>query len=392
MRIWLGLSAIALAGVLWYGIKGLLNDEKAYQDMRKLDHFASQLLQCRLSVLDLQRQTTELSIYNDLNASSSLIRTHLQRIETQATLVRSCLDQLPSQTLILKEKEQVDHLFGHYQQFWAQVPRTDQNDPFELPDLSNWQAQTQSPISHLTEELSTLSQTVEQRIERLYRQRREVNRRNHIMILIFASATGLVVQGLTAVTYKLVNKQSRLLKKLETLARTDALTGIANRRVWDEELSRAMERARRSRLLLTVVLLDLDHFKRFNDTYGHQTGDLLLRDFGHLLKTKLREGDLVARYGGEEFAMLLHGCRAERALEVINRLREWVPYDQTFSAGLTESDGYEAGTAAVDRADRAMYQAKEQGRNCSVVLMHEVLTPSPGYRPSSTPAIQKEKK
>ena len=160
---------------------------------------------------------------------------------------------------------------------------------------------------------------------------------------------------------------AQLMQKLAELARIDGLTSLPNRRAWDEELVKALHRARRTAQPCAIALLDLDYFKRYNDTHGHQAGDALLRETAQSLSAKLRAGDLIARYGGEEFALLLHGCDGENALKFFERLQGATLQDQTFSAGVAETDGKEEGTAALQRADEALYRAKAGGRNRTVL-------------------------
>jgi diguanylate cyclase (GGDEF)-like protein len=119
--------------------------------------------------------------------------------------------------------------------------------------------------------------------------------------------------------------------------------------------------------LLLLALLDLDHFKRFNDTYGHQMGDQLLKDAVAAWKSRLRRGDVLARYGGEEFVVLLPQASLDHAYEVVERLREAMPLDQSFSAGLAVWDRQEPSDALLARADAALYAAKDAGRD-QVVL------------------------
>ena len=149
----------------------------------------------------------------------------------------------------------------------------------------------------------------------------------------------------------------------EALARNDGLTGIPNRRAWDLELARELAKARRLGTRVHVALLDLDHFKRFNDTHGHQAGDRVLKEATSAWRAELRETDLFARYGGEEFAMLLLGCSAAEAVTAVERLRAVTPLGQTFSAGIAEWDGREDPGQLVHRADVALYQAKRGGRD-----------------------------
>jgi diguanylate cyclase (GGDEF)-like protein len=151
--------------------------------------------------------------------------------------------------------------------------------------------------------------------------------------------------------------------QLAALARHDGLTGIPNRRTWDGELLVAMDRARRDGVPLSVALLDLDHFKRFNDQHGHQAGDRLLKSATAAWSAMLRTTDLLCRYGGEEFSVLLPGATTDHAAEVLERLRSVTPQQQTFSAGLACWDGQEISEELVARADRALYQAKDAGRD-----------------------------
>ena len=158
-------------------------------------------------------------------------------------------------------------------------------------------------------------------------------------------------------------ERDELLARVEALARTDALTGLPNRRAWDEELRREAARASRGEHGLTVALVDLDHFKAYNDTYGHQAGDALLSDLGAAWRTMLRVTDVVARYGGEEFAVLLPDCSLEHARQLLQRMCLPMPSGQTFSAGLASWDQKESVESLVHRADGALYEAKAAGRN-----------------------------
>jgi diguanylate cyclase (GGDEF)-like protein len=152
-------------------------------------------------------------------------------------------------------------------------------------------------------------------------------------------------------------------EQLAALARDDGLTGIPNRRTWDGELPVAMDRARRDGAPLTVALIDLDHFKRFNDEHGHQAGDRMLKDATAAWSAALRSTDLLCRYGGEEFGVVMPGATAEQAAEVLERLRAVTPQAQPFSAGVACWDGQEISDELVARADRALYAAKAAGRD-----------------------------
>ncbi len=158
-------------------------------------------------------------------------------------------------------------------------------------------------------------------------------------------------------------ERGELLGRLEVAARTDDLTGLLNRRAWDEELGRELSRADRDGGALCVSILDLDKFKAYNDTNGHQAGDRFLKQIAGAWSQTLRAGDILARYGGEEFAIALPGTDLERAEQMLERLRACVPGEQTCSAGVCRWDGSESAESLTARADQALYSAKEAGRD-----------------------------
>jgi diguanylate cyclase (GGDEF)-like protein len=172
-----------------------------------------------------------------------------------------------------------------------------------------------------------------------------------LFLLVVARMAGLVRQ---------VQDQAA---RLEALAHKDGLTGVPNRRAWDLELNRELARARRTGRPVVVAMLDLDHFKRFNDKYGHQAGDQVLREAAMSWYAGMRAGDLLARYGGEEFGLLITGVPLLEAADIVDRLRGLTPYGQTFSAGVACWDGQETAEQLVARADAALYEAKNAGRN-----------------------------
>jgi diguanylate cyclase (GGDEF)-like protein len=179
----------------------------------------------------------------------------------------------------------------------------------------------------------------------------------------------LVVTRMT----QLVNQVERQAKKVRELSRTDELTGLPNRRAWEIETAREITRARRERSRLCVALLDLDHFKSYNDRNGHRAGDRLLSGAAVAWSEQLRAADVLARYGGEEFAVLLPGCGDADARDLVERLRAATPAPGTASAGIAAWDGTEPFADLLDRADAALYEAKASGRDRAILAP----TPAP---------------
>jgi diguanylate cyclase (GGDEF)-like protein len=172
--------------------------------------------------------------------------------------------------------------------------------------------------------------------------------------------------GLLATEAAIAIERADLVEQLNGLAMTDPLTGVDNRRAWDAELDRALAAAKDEHAAITVALLDFDHFKAFNDTRGHQSGDLLLKEATAAWRSLLRPGDRLARYGGEEFIVLLPACDQSQAMVVVERLRKTVPAGETCSAGIAQWNGTESADALIGRADAALYAAKAAGRDRAV--------------------------
>jgi len=192
-------------------------------------------------------------------------------------------------------------------------------------------------------------------------------------ISVFAAgAVGLALGLLlTVVAWRSLTTNASLMTQLTQLAREDGLTGVANRRTLDERLPQEMARAARQKYVLTVVMIDLDHFKRFNDRRGHAAGDALLRNAAQAWLRQLRPSDLLARYGGEEFTLVLPACDEEQAERMVERLQPLMPEKQTFSAGIATWNGLDGPAELLAAADRALLQAKRGGRNRIVISGRE---------------------
>ncbi|MFC5729414.1 MULTISPECIES: GGDEF domain-containing protein [Nocardioides] len=155
--------------------------------------------------------------------------------------------------------------------------------------------------------------------------------------------------------------------ELAALARRDGLTGLANRRTWDYELSRVCDAARKEGTTLHIAVLDMDHFKRFNDEHGHTMGDMVLRGTTQAWADLVQGRGFLARYGGEEFTVLLPDMGLTEAEALLDQMRRAVTHDQTCSIGLATWDHRETPADLVGRADGALYQAKGEGRDRIVV-------------------------
>jgi diguanylate cyclase len=171
-----------------------------------------------------------------------------------------------------------------------------------------------------------------------------------------------------------VGTEKQKSQTLSAEARTDKLTGLANRRVFDEELDRWLEAWRTTRQQpVSLVLIDVDHFKQINDRYGHATGDAALQWLARIARTEVSEAGLTARYGGEEFAVIMPGVTTEDAIDVAERLRAAVEAELfhhngqslrlTASFGLATSLADEVPKSLIHRSDEALYAAKRNGRN-----------------------------
>jgi len=178
---------------------------------------------------------------------------------------------------------------------------------------------------------------------------------------------------------RLKREVRQAMQKMAEMSTRDELTGLFNRRYFEEALTTEIARAQRYQTALTLCMMDIDHFKKVNDTYGHPAGDTAMKELALLLQRNLRQTDIACRYGGEEFAVLLPNTDRGPALELCERFRDLlcrhtvIHADKTFQ--LTLSIGITAFSEAddarlsglVDRADKALYMAKQKGRNRIVV-------------------------
>lgn len=190
-----------------------------------------------------------------------------------------------------------------------------------------------------------------------------------------ASLPTLVLYPLTIgfMNYQFAMRNHEQKKQLHQLSRTDGLTGLYNRRYWQSRALEEFERCNRHEHKSVLIMIDIDHFKNINDTFGHNTGDDAIRGLGDILQRQLRNIDITGRFGGEEFAVILTGTDLNEAKKVAERLRvavasdvigTHIPVRCTISLGVAEIDKNMLSLEDwISAADSALYQAKERGRN-----------------------------
>jgi diguanylate cyclase len=199
---------------------------------------------------------------------------------------------------------------------------------------------------------------------------------NETRALHTANEMAIVRQQVVLAEQRIERLKSEL-ELVNKLVREDQLTGALNRRGLDDALEREAARAERNGTFLCIALLDIDNFKRINDAYGHQVGDIVLVHLVAIIKETIRSNDLIGRYGGEEFIVLLPDSRLDEAVAVMGRLQRELASKQiawakqqlvvTFSAGVAARGKGENLEAFINRADHALYEAKRVGKDRVIV-------------------------
>jgi diguanylate cyclase (GGDEF)-like protein len=174
-----------------------------------------------------------------------------------------------------------------------------------------------------------------------------------------------------------VYTRARRFRSLRSLMLRDSLTGLLNHTTTLEQVESEIARMKREEKPLALAMLDLDHFKRINDTYGHVTGDRVLKTFSSMLRQRLRSSDIIGRTGGEEFTVALPGATQDQAFAIMDDLRDafahvrqehdGVEFNATFSCGISTFPKHESIATLMETADRALYKAKRTGRNRIVI-------------------------
>ncbi|MCF6199312.1 MAG: diguanylate cyclase [Hyphomicrobiaceae bacterium] len=208
----------------------------------------------------------------------------------------------------------------------------------------------------------------------------------HGVVEILSGITKAIADNNKSLTSKLQQSSQQIdvlhkdLEQARNESNTDALTGLANRKKFDSGLRSALDALEEDKAPLTLLLVDIDFFKKFNDTYGHQTGDQILRLVAHTLRKGLKGRDLPTRYGGEEFAIILPGTTSDNALIVADQIRETIAAKElikrstgenlghvTISIGIAQACEGDSPSRLIERSDKALYEAKDTGRNRCVI-------------------------
>jgi len=291
-----------------------------------------------------------------------------------------------AQSLSQDEKQELEGFLLHITETLAEIDshirgtqnhqQQAQQSTQQLDDMVQGQVEgIQNSILEV-DNLSELKQCIQARLTTIREQvksfRNDNDARQHIMEQEMTSLVSKVAK---------IESESKQLKKTLEQQREksmhDPLTGVSNRLAYEEFLHHEFSSWQRRKHALTMVVWDIDHFKKVNDTFGHQAGDKALTIVAQLLKKRLRDSDYLARYGGEEFVSLLPETSLPAALKLSNELREAIAASEfhyndqqvllTISCGLAEFHDDDTPESVFQRADAALYQAKEQGRNCCVV-------------------------
>ena len=245
-----------------------------------------------------------------------------------------------------------------------------------LQDLGAWTSEYSGNVSEYSSQLGELSHAVAKNAG-------QSQAENRVMMLLsqIMDANGSLQKRLDAAE-RTLEKQTRQIESYLTEARTDGLTGLSNRRAFDQKLEEMFKAFRNGGRSFVVVLFDIDKFKSINDNYGHQAGDQVLQQLARTLGTELQDALIVARFGGEEFAAILDGPLRTTA-EKLNTVRKSIaarrldagdtPLEVTVSVGVSEPRADIAVGPVLRRADEALYAAKNIGRNR--VYYHDGKTP-----------------
>ncbi|UPK42559.1 sensor domain-containing diguanylate cyclase [Paenibacillus pabuli] len=267
-------------------------------------------------------------------------------------------------------------LYGHVEEMYFSFRTSDQQD---IPVLLNG-------IRQIRNDESVIDCVVVVMRKRIEHEKDILNTKTKLQELY--QATHEANKELERLHEEYKVKQQALIKvndQLETMASTDLLTGLKNRRFFQDKMLESLSFFRENHCLFSLLVVDIDHFKHINDTYGHPIGDLVLGNLAGLLQSVSRSTDVVARYGGEEFVIIIADCDREQAVTIAERYRsqvasaDWGEYNITVSIGAATVSQEDTDQSLFQKADQALYASKTGGRNR---VTHAAEAASNGSKPS----------
>ena len=372
-QMWIGLFAAALMiGGVALALRAMSFDSgmhARYENALALSQAAVETLHASNDLRTWQaRNASQLARGGDAPVSAA----ELEALATTTAELRDRLDRLAALDMPTERKAQLAQLRSSLQRL-ERIGRNATAIGESGGQISRAALVTSAgDIDEFEHALTGLVADAKNRASELARQAEDLKATARIGLIAFSVVTLLLALLLTLLTLRTLRANNELIERMSRLAQQDGLTGIANRRTLDEAVPVEFARARRSGQPLTLVMIDLDHFKRYNDRRGHAAGDALLRAGAQAWAKQLRPTDLLARYGGEEFTLVLPACSSDQAAQLVDRLRPLLPDRQSFSAGIATWDGDETTIELVQRADRALLQAKKGGRNRTMIAGREL--------------------
>ena len=314
---------------------------------------------------ELRAVTTDEGLAKILTKIAEALQTRGDELEREKTQANSLLTEMTAR---------LDEVAGFL---------TSQNDERQsaLGDADQLSSQVMQNVEHIkrdvheSNDLTEIRSKVAMRLAKITEQAREFRALQESRFLE-QSALAQKMAARVASLERQTSELHRSLHQEQTRSQLDALTGIPNRGALDSRMAEEINRWKRFRDPVTVLVWDLDRFKSVNDTYGHRAGDRVLQEVAKCFAARIRATDVLARFGGEEFVMLLVGTQMAEATKVANELRESVrglrfhfrdtPVTVTTSCGMTELRDGDTAESVFDRADAALYKAKDGGRNLCV--------------------------
>ena len=371
-------AVVTLAFALLVGGVLLAVESMSVED-RMRTHYEEALA---LSQLAFETQQASAQLRHDqLRAARSLARMTLLGPARDAAQLHSAvvelgtqLDQIGRLPLLADESSRLQELksiLARIDDINAQLAEMRAGDQVNVDTARRLAALSEQRFDMFASSLSALVNAVRLRTVTAARRADNLNLVARYALIAFSAVT--LALGLLSIllTLRTLRENRSLLSNMQQLAQEDALTGAINRRGLEDALPVEFARAHRSGEPLTLVMIDLDHFKRYNDRRGHPAGDAVLRGAALAWRKQLRPTDMLVRYGGEEFTLVLPGTESDQAVQLVHRLRALVPDRQTFSAGVATWNGQETGIEVLQRADQALLQAKKAGRNRTMVSGYE---------------------